>query len=208
MTQPELTLETTDTLKKQPTTRAINTRNRILVRKAKAEETLNKIMPDTLEDGTTTHVISQGDIDSLSYMLWVLDKTPCEYILFSTWCMALADVEEMQHWITTGRVGRIDAYVGEIFPNQYPEAFQKLQQIVKSCGGRVAVFRNHAKVWAFDTGTQQGVIESSANINTNPRSEQTAVTIDPTLFDHYKNFYDKINPFNQSDNNWKPYHAD
>lgn len=39
------------------------------------------------------------------------------------------------------------------------------------------------------------VIESSANINTNPRTEQGVITIDRGLVDFYKNYFDKIKSY-------------
>ena len=49
------------------------------------------------------------------------------------------------------------------------------------------------------------VIESSANVNTNPRTEQTCITIDTGLARFYKEFYDEINNFTKDFDNWKPY---
>lgn len=49
------------------------------------------------------------------------------------------------------------------------------------------------------------VIESSANINTNPRCEQTVVTVDSGLARFYKDYYDGINDFDGRFKNWEPY---
>ena len=48
-------------------------------------------------------------------------------------------------------------------------------------------------------------IESSANVNTNPRCEQTVITIDRGLAEFYKDFYDGINDFDGLYKDWKPY---
>ena len=49
------------------------------------------------------------------------------------------------------------------------------------------------------------VIESSANINTNPRCEQTTITIDTGLSYFYKNFFDEVNSFNEDFAGWNKY---
>lgn len=41
------------------------------------------------------------------------------------------------------------------------------------------------------------LIESSANVNTNPRSENTVLTVDTELVDHYVELFAGIEPFNQ-----------
>jgi len=59
-------------------------------------------------------------------------------------------------------------------------------------GGRVAMFRNHAKIYCGFGERFDFVIESSANINTNPRTENTVITIDTGLAKFYKSFCDVI----------------
>ena len=63
--------------------------------------------------------------------------------------------------------------------------------------GRVAVFRNHSKVYA-GYNEKEGFyfgIQTSANINTNPRTEQGSITIDKAIFDFYYNYYSGIISF-------------
>ena len=49
-------------------------------------------------------------------------------------------------------------------------------------------------------------IESSANVNTNPRSEATVVTIDTDLARWYKaEIFDNIQSFNRDFDGWQPY---
>ena len=61
--------------------------------------------------------------------------------------------------------------------------------------GRFALFRNHSKVYAGTGPLFSFGIQSSANINTNPRTENTCVTIDRGLFEFYKAYYDGIKSF-------------
>lgn len=49
-------------------------------------------------------------------------------------------------------------------------------------------------------------IESSANVNTNPRSECAVVTVDTGLARFYKEeIFDKIQSFNRDFDDWQPY---
>jgi hypothetical protein len=78
---------------------------------------------------------------------------------------------------------------------------------MKRYKGRVAVFRNHAKIFA---GLGSGIafaIESSANVNTNPRTEQTTINMDRSLFEFYKEYFDGIRSFNRSFDDWTPWCA-
>lgn len=91
----------------------------------------------------------------------------------------------------------MDFYVGEIFPGSYPEAYDLAYDFAKECGGRICVFRNHAKVMAIIGDRFDCLIESSANVNTNPRSENTVVTVDRQLVADYVNLFNGIKSFSR-----------
>lgn len=186
---------------------AIRTRTRRQQRRAKSEAELSQLLPPRIDPGDTWHVVSGGDIDALSYLSHVLRGMRADYALLSTWCMALDDVKALGAWLQSGVIRRLDCYVGEIFPSQYPAAHDALCAVVREAGGRVAVFRNHSKVMlAGNASTGEAfVIESSANVNTNPRTEQTVVTNDRDLFGFYKNFYDGIHSYNRNFDDWQPH---
>ena len=143
---------------------------------------------------------SGGDVDSFSFLLWLLRKTRLKRCLCSTWCISKVDIEEFHRQIRLGRIGQMDFYVGEILPKSYPEEYAQMGEIARDSGGRLAVFRNHSKVMAGIGDKFSFAIESSANVNTNPRTEQTVVTIDRGIADFYFAFYDGIISF---DKDWR-----
>lgn len=173
-------------------------RARRQTRRAKSTAALAEVFPEELTPGDSWHFISQGDVDALSYLQLLLQTTSLDYLLFSTWCMAMEDIAQIEQWLIEGRIGRVDAYCGEIFPSQYADEHALLAEILAAHGGRLAVFRNHSKVMAgYDAAGQGYVLESSANINTNPRAEQTALHIDTHLADFYREFFNGIRSFNR-----------
>ena len=50
-------------------------------------------------------------------------------------------------------------------------------------------------------------IASSDNVNSNPRLENTTITVDKEVADFYKAFFDDLIPFNGNPKGWEPYHA-
>lgn len=87
----------------------------------------------------------------------------------------------------------MDFYVGEIFPNSYGVEWYMLNQLINETGcGRVVSFRNHSKIYAGYGDNFAFVIESSANINTNPRTEQGVITLNRDLYKFYKDYFDGI----------------
>lgn len=87
--------------------------------------------------------------------------------------------------------------MGEIFKGSYPDVCTATKEFIAECGGRLVIFRNHSKVMAIEGERFDCLIESSANINTNPRSENTVVTVDRELTADYIRLFSEIVPFNQ-----------
>ncbi len=192
----------------QPNISAHRGGKRHLSRKAASEHALENALDWHFSDGDCYHCFSFGDVDSMSYFKHVLKQQRVEYLALSTWCMAGEDVNDLCKWYQRGMIGRVDFFVGEIFKGSYPEVYEMVKDFIAQCGGRLVVFRNHAKIMAIKGERFDCLIESSANVNTNPRSENTVVTIDTELVNHYiNNIFSKIIPFNK-DFGAEPYKID
>lgn len=154
-----------------------------------------------LEVGKSYAFITGGDVDALSYLKLVLRHYPkVEHLIASTWCIGAEDILQLRKWVEDGTIGRLDMYVGEIFPGQYKVEWAMLKSMYNDLRcGRLAYFRYHSKVFA---GVAQGVdfaIQTSANINTNPRTEQGIISVGVGLYDFYRQYFDGINSFNDGE---------
>ena len=174
--------------------RAIAIQNKRSARRAKCEQVLSEILPAELDRDTSYHVMSHGDVDALSYLRHVVNAQSLDSVYLSTWCMALPDVQEIQSWLEAGRLGVVNWFVGEIFPNQYCDEYELVSKLVQRHGGRLCVARNHSKVMLEMNAEADyfAVIESSANVNTNPRIEQTAIHRNEDLYWFYRDFFDGL----------------
>ena len=168
-----------------------------------SESALDSVLPWHLERGTAYHCISSGDVDALSYIRHIVKGQRVRYLIVSTWCLARADAEEMREWVRRGDVDRVDVYVGEIFKDGYRGCRDVLDETARMCGGRVARFRNHSKVSVIYGDEYEAVIESSANLDTNPRTEQTCITVGADgLADFYKSYFDGIRSYDGGYDDW------
>lgn len=170
---------------------------RQLWRKAASEKALEAAMPWHFNEGDCYHCFSFGDVDSFTFFKMVLRQQAIKYAAISTWCMAGEDVTDLRKWHERGMVGRVDFFLGEIFKSGYPDVYREVQAFLKECGGRLVIFRNHSKVMAIEGERFNCLIESSANINTNPRSENTVITVDRGLTEEYIQLFSEIIPFNK-----------
>lgn len=167
-----------------------------IYRKAFSETQLLDVLGFDFKEGESYHCITAGDVDSLSYLKCVLRQQDLDYCLFSTWCMAADDIMQFEEWLEEGKIKKMDAYVGEIFPGTYKMEWKKLKEVFQKyqCG-RIAVFKNHAKIYAGYGDKFAFGIETSANINTNPRAENGCITIGKEIYEFYKDYFDKIISF-------------
>ena len=95
---------------KKNSSRAHKRSTKNIYKKEYSEVSLMDILPHDLKNGYSYHCLSNGDIDSLSYLKYILRQQDLDYLLFSTWCMASADIIELQEWIEQGKIKRLDAY--------------------------------------------------------------------------------------------------
>ncbi len=168
---------------------------RTIYRRAFSETQLMDAVGLNFKDGDIYHCITGGDVDALSYLKIVIRQQPLDYVLMSTWCMANDDVLQLEEWIKAGQIKKCDMYMGEIFPGTYKVEYEELKRVITPDIGRIAVFRNHSKIFAGYGPKFHFGIETSANINTNPRTENGCITINKEIYEFYKSYFDGIVSF-------------
>lgn len=166
-----------------------------MYRRAYSETQLLDIAGFDFKEGDTIHCITAGDVDALSYLKVMLRQQNLDYCLMSTWCMANDDILQIEEWLKAGKIKKFDAYVGEIFPGSYRVEYAELQRVITPDIGRICVFRNHSKIFAGYGPKFHFGIQTSANVNTNPRTENGCITISKELFEFYKSYFDGIISF-------------
>lgn len=164
-------------------------------RRINSELALEKSLPWHFEQGVTYHCVSFGDVDSLTYLRVIVKQQRIRYAIISTWCMAAEDIREIDTWLDAGYVDRIDFFCGEIFRGTYTKEYNAMKELCRKHGCKMSIFRNHSKIMVVYGERFNAVIESSANVNTNPRTEQTAITLDDGLCDFYLEFFNGIISF-------------
>ena len=197
--------ETEDDKIPDKSVQVIKTVNQHAKRRVLSELALEKELPWHFEPNVSYHCISFGDVDALTYMRVIVKQQKIRYALLSTWCMASEDISEIRSWLERGYIGRCDFYVGEIFKASYFKQYQELIALCKTLGGRVALCRNHAKIMVLFGEHFDAVIESSANVNTNPRIEQACITVNSELANWYKDFFDGIKSFERNFDEVQPW---
>lgn len=160
---------------------------------------LNILEDKKLEKNTSYCFITSGDVDALSFLqLTLRTYKTLNHLLLSTWCMASEDIVQLFKYVEEGKIKKLDFYLGEIFQKSYINENKLLCDLMdKHKCGRIAYFKNHSKIFAgIDDNNNGFSIQSSANINTNPRTENACIITDTNSYYFYKEYYDNIKSFN------------
>lgn len=162
------------------------------MRRVKAEKHLAEILPAHFADDCTYHILSHGDIDALSYLRHAIAGYGYfDLVVVSTWCIAMPDLLELRRWLDAGVIDTLELYGGEIFPSQYPDEYALATRMAADYAMRLTVARNHAKIILAQNEALDAhlVMEGSANVNTNPRIEQTCITNSQPLLNFQRDFF-------------------
>ena len=147
--------------------------------------------------GMCYNFLTRGDVDALSFFKAVVRQQHIFHVAVATWCVDMNDILTLKKWILDGRIDRMDLFLGEIYRTgrhgfevqDFKKAFEGLDNV------SVTVARNHSKVFAGHGCDFDFVIQTSANINTNPRIESACILIGEDgdgLVDFYLDFYKTV----------------
>ena len=172
-----------------------------------SDKTAEELLPRHFESDVCYHCMSYGGIDLWSYVKHILRQQRLDYLMVSSWIISPDDAKEIRDAVKAGDIGRVDFYVGDIFQGGYRGAYEMCLEIAAMCGGRVAIFHNHAKIILGYGDRFPFVMASSCNLNINPRLENTDIYTNRELADWYKDYFDGIHAFNREFQDWSPWEA-
>ena len=149
---------------------------------------LKKVMSDKPIAGRSIHILTGGNIDLLSHLIWLLQFWPkVRRVFLSAWAISAVDILMCKRYLEEGTIGTLELLLGDIFPSKYKKEWEKLMEMYDA-GVITNIYNSaiHSKVMLIDVDDDTKiVIESSANCNMNPRIEQSCVTVSSELFRFY-----------------------
>lgn len=172
------------------TTVALRRRHAIKTRRIESQDVLSAAVPAVIAPGESVHCMSQGDVDVLSYTAHFLAAAGhFDHVLMATWRINRDDLELIASWVDAGRIARFDLVIDQRFARLSPDEHSLALQICNASDGEVLLLLNHSKVTLLENDDTALVIESSANVNTNHRLEQTTICHDRALLAWYRDIY-------------------
>lgn len=176
-------------------TRAANRQHQTRTRRITSDEAVSAVLPPVIAPSESWHLLSSGDVDVLSLLRHLLHGAGhFDTVLMTTWRINRDDLEQIQAWIDAGLIETFHLLIDQRFARLAPDEYQLASRIAAQYGGSVTMCLNHSKVTlcACPQTDTWLVIESSANVNTNHRLEQSAIHNCRTLHDFYFEAFDGI----------------
>lgn len=175
---------------------AIRQQHKINTRRANNDEQLAALLPAKIAAGDSWHVISTGDVDVLSFVRHLLTGvTHFETVSIATWRINRDDIEQIAAWLDAGRIEIFYLVIDQRFARLAPDEYERSRQIVRDYeGSTLTTCLNHSKVTLLAAPASDAwlTMESSANVNTNHRLEQTAIHNNRELHDFYADIYANV----------------
>lgn len=136
-----------------------------------------------------------GGFASISFVKSIAEREVIEYLFASTLRVGERQAQILDDLEFSGRIKHAEFIVGGIMKTDeesrynYYEAFCR---ICKKNRWRYVVVNNHSKIILMQTQRNFYVLETSSNLNENPKIEQFSFENNKELFDFYKEFFEKV----------------
>lgn len=137
---------------------------------------------------------AKGGFSSIGIIDYVARKEKIEELFVSTFRIGLKQFEiltDLKEW------GYIDkaSFVTSGMQGQNGENYDYLTPVLDGCKNqnwRIAEFNNHSKLILMQTSKNAYVVETSSNLNENPKIEQFNFFNDEKVFEWYKEFFEAV----------------
>lgn len=142
------------------------------------------------DKGMATYILTFGQFSLIETLEAVLEKTGPAHIAIGTWTAAAADLDRACEFIKSDLIRSIRFVIDRSFINRQPGFAQSL---IKRFGiDAIRTTKTHAKFITIKNESWNVVIQTSMNLNENPRLENIDIVDDVEFCDFMNSVVDGI----------------
>ena len=166
----------------------------------KSNEYLHQVLSGLPEAGTTWHAISNSRFDFASFIPAVINYLGCytDSLHVATWTTNNINSKQLMELFDYGKIGAITFVVGRYFQSREQAVYNYLCSNLLQRKQTLIVGEHHLKVLLLHRENNYIVIESSANLTSNPRTEQFTYSNDKDLYCFYRNWFEGLSQKDKS----------
>jgi len=156
---------------------------------------LKRIMPELPKRNEVFKMLSvRGGFASIGLITYIASKERINHLYVSTFRIGLKQFDVLIDLHERGLLGQAD-FITSGMQGQNGAKYDYLSPIVDGCmerGWGLRELNNHSKIILAETNENWYVIETSSNLNENPKVEQFSFENDAGLFEFYEDFFKSI----------------
>jgi len=139
--------------------------------------------------------ISTGGFSTICFIKFISNIAKINSLCVSTLRVGKKELKMLDYLYKQNKIGKVSFIVGSLMSNDSVKVkkygyYEDLEKVCKTNGWTVIPAKNHSKVLLFDTKEGKFVIETSSNLNENPKIEQFSFEKSEELYNFYKQIFD------------------
>ncbi len=168
-------------------------RKKFNILRAKIE--LKEVMPELPED-CVYKFVSDGGFSTISFIMLVAELTKIHNLYASSFRIGKKELQIIDALHKKGAIENCCFAVGTLMKNDSDSVkrygyYENFEKVCNDNGFQYCTVNNHSKIILFDTEAGKYVLETSSNLNTNPKIEQFSFEKDSELFEFYKKCFEQ-----------------
>lgn len=128
--------------------------------------------------------LSDGGFSSICFVLFVADRVKINNLHVSSFRVGKKDIQVM-HLLKKGLLDYAEFALCQFAKDETGGTFSIVKKVCEENGWHIHTMNNHSKVHLYDTEKGKFVLETSSNLNENPKIEQFSFEKDAELYDFY-----------------------
>lgn len=158
---------------------------------------LERLLDHLPEEDEIYKFLSGGGFSSASFVRFVGKRAHIHRLTATTLRVGKKEIESLNALKVSGRLDEAQFLIGSFMRKDSAQGlsygyYQIFKQICQRHGWKFAVAQNHSKVLLFDTDQGKYVLETSSNLNENPKMEQFSFEKSDALYDFYFAVFDRL----------------
>ena len=155
----------------------------------KQNRELNAEMPRLPGPGECFKFLTSGGVSSIAFIVYVAMAEGIEKLTATTLRVGKKELMIMRELHEAGKLDAAQFIVGGIMSTDKGKKYDYYTDLIDACkkaGWRFTVAKNHSKIILMETKAKNKyVLETSSNLNENPKIEQFSLENDAGLYDFY-----------------------
>lgn len=156
---------------------------------------LSKYMTDLPDKETVYKFVTDGGFSSISFVKYIADHCHVRELYASSFRIGKKELLLINGMYNSGAIERCHFAVGTLMASGSKSDrkygyYNCFKDLCDRNGWEYAMVNNHSKILLFDTDAGKYVIETSSNLNENPKIEQFSFEQSEELYEFYKGVFE------------------